>query len=995
MKKLILLASALLLQPTWAAKTQDIHKLRYQKTRALERVKAKHEAMIPESARRPDGGIDESNPQYQKVKKQWSEQMEKTRRQYDGRDARWREYEKIRDQAGLTEKSVTNTGSKPKSLHSDLDLTPDDYAAGRKLVKAFDKNGIKVKDLSDRWVVPGRDITVWKPTAGKDAAGGSAYEAGVHFAAKPQSDKFPTEGGLHSTSGGKIGTEDPRGAVLANIKKASDGGVTGDPSKMDLHIVGKSASKAMGAAGTEKANPDFIRKANAVRSHLSPEEAGIAPFGASRKYKAGRLKEFQEEALSEINRAYDKAGAASRKLEERRANQAQALRESGDRAGAARLREDQIRARVSNDATVNELSRNDPRLVKRVIGTDPRTPAGAEKLLSRAQRTAEFASQPHPKPSWNAPVKGPGEAAQARQKWGGRSMMALGILAAGAGAMEKEMEDAVREGREPSKVRAAGKMLGETLWGLTGIPTVTGMAERAGQLRDEELNKADARYGDKHLGFEARIKALGRMGLEIANWDTGSQIAREEMLREERIARSQNREPSYLSSTLNGFARGLGSVVGISAIADFASRDWGAEMTEARQGRMQRAWAQARFQEGLDSIKSLQADMLEASAALDPYDPSSLRRIQSMSGRYGLAREALLQTAQSLRRRFGAQDPQVQEAYQLVASLPQADSLTQEIVRQSQDVPGTPRGEEGSDEREDLLSEVASGTRRAQSAQTRRRDMLERQKEDSRWADDTPSSSVDFFQPVEQPGSSAPGLEAFVTPERPAGGRQEGRNIARGTSGPRSSFQSGSQSGGSQALAKCVACVNSLIQGSCYVRTATLAGWGLSLTCSKDGGVKEEDRFIDKNRCPDCQKASWSLCDFKPAPKGCVPNCSTASDPCRKQRGTQTEEPQQAHYCAQEKAYMEEEAALGNGEVKAETKKRYQDCLRRRGAGKSSEEPCSWEKANFELAQRDAQKPGYDPAKDWRVERYQDCMRKAGLSVPSPGIHYDKPKRSP
>jgi hypothetical protein len=76
-----------------------------------------------------------------------------------------------------------------------------------------------------------------------------------------------------------------------------------------------------------------------------------------------------------------------------------------------------------------------------------------------------------------------------------------------------------------------------------------------------------------------------------------------------------------------------------------------------------------------------------------------------------------------------------------------------------------------------------------------------------------------------------------------------------------------------EAKRACVECVNALISGSCYVRTATLAGWGLCLTCSADGGVDPANRFIEKNRCPMCANVSWSLCDFRPAPKGCVPNC--------------------------------------------------------------------------------------------------------------------------
>lgn len=76
----------------------------------------------------------------------------------------------------------------------------------------------------------------------------------------------------------------------------------------------------------------------------------------------------------------------------------------------------------------------------------------------------------------------------------------------------------------------------------------------------------------------------------------------------------------------------------------------------------------------------------------------------------------------------------------------------------------------------------------------------------------------------------------------------------------------------------CIDCVNALITGPCYVRMATLAGWGLCLTCDKDGGVDPKDRFIEKTRCPMCAEANWNLCDFKPAPKNCVPSCCPAPE---------------------------------------------------------------------------------------------------------------------
>jgi hypothetical protein len=602
----------------------------------------------------------------------------------------------------------------------------------------------------------------------------------VHFAAKPGSDKFPNPGGLHSTGGAAIGIRDPRGAVLANIKKASDAGITGDPSKMDLHAAGKSASKAMAMGKTEGTNPEFLRKANAVRQHLSSDEAAITTFGASSQQKAKQLADFQKQARAELARAYDAAQEVSQRLERNRSVLAETVRKSGDKAVFRNLRERQIGIRVSNQATINELARHDPALVKQVTGIDPRTPAGREKLAASSQRTAAYAAKPYPKPAWNAPVQGPGRAKAAVSKWGGKALSGLGALDAGLSAYEREREDAIREGRDPSKMRAAGQMLKDALWGATGIPTIISMVGRAAELRDEELNKADVEHGGKHWGVAARFKALGRMVGEIANLDTGSQIAKEEMEREERQARAAGREPSYLRSTLNGFARGIGSVTGIARIADCMSRDWGAEQSEADQGRLQRAWAQARFKEGMRAAAALQENLTAAAASGDPADPGRLDRIKAANDRYAQTRQALLATTQAMRRRFGAQDPQAEAFYGAIKDLPNPAALTEELNRQAQELSRQAQEPAGAavtktdfgNPLRTLLSDVDAGARRAESAGQGRREMLDGQTQAAQWADDSPSSEFEFH-PQASPGT--PFDELFSDGSSEGGGQASGQ----------------------------------------------------------------------------------------------------------------------------------------------------------------------------------------------------------------------------
>lgn len=94
--------------------------------------------------------------------------------------------------------------------------------------------------------------------------------------------------------------------------------------------------------------------------------------------------------------------------------------------------------------------------------------------------------------------------------------------------------------------------------------------------------------------------------------------------------------------------------------------------------------------------------------------------------------------------------------------------------------------------------------------------------------------------------------------------REWGRGRAELDKGrPRSDLDRTKASGGPTALDACVACVNALTSGACYVRVPRLAGWGLCLSCVEDGGVLPENRFIDTVKCPVCKGTGWRLESFK------------------------------------------------------------------------------------------------------------------------------------
>ncbi|MFA6093945.1 MAG: hypothetical protein WCU88_12160 [Elusimicrobiota bacterium] len=122
------------------------------------------------------------------------------------------------------------------------------------------------------------------------------------------------------------------------------------------------------------------------------------------------------------------------------------------------------------------------------------------------------------------------------------------------------------------------------------------------------------------------------------------------------------------------------------------------------------------------------------------------------------------------------------------------------------------------------------------------------------------------------------GEALFGAPPADGGRNPAGEPSSTGSAPASYTADSGQpQAGPSELKRQCIDCVNALISGSCYVRIPTMAGWGLSLSCSNDGGVEEGNRHIDQVRCPACAKANWTLCDFKPAPKGCVAQCCSGS----------------------------------------------------------------------------------------------------------------------
>jgi hypothetical protein len=310
---------------------------------------AKREAMKAEM----DGALANS-----RSLREYQDNLTVIRQRYEATEGRMDVYRKVLRDAGLREGDVPLSGGEPKSPLSDLDMTPMSFANGRKMVEGFRKNGYEVLDYSDRWVVPGTDTVIWK-SGHADMPGSTSYELAVVHSTLPGSDKFPTRGGVEYTVGGVTG--DPRGAVIANFKKAGEAGL-GGKGPYDLHVIGKSVNKALEISGTQV--PKGLHdKLAGLRAHKTPEELGIVSFGAGPAEKARQVQAFLREARQAMVQSYKSAQQRSTELENYFQRQATEALERGDAKTAQSIQKELASYRIGNKTALATIADYAPQLV--------------------------------------------------------------------------------------------------------------------------------------------------------------------------------------------------------------------------------------------------------------------------------------------------------------------------------------------------------------------------------------------------------------------------------------------------------------------------------------------------------------------------------------------------------------------------------------------------------------------------------------------------------
>ena len=259
------------------------------------------------------------------AKEQYTRDLNAIDQNYATKETRNQEHQDVMKELGFdstydkNNKDIKPTGSKPTTAESDMDFSPvgntphEAYQKGVAYTEAMKKRGHNIDEYGDRWVDTTSDTTVWKPGFGADKPGSGSFEAETIFGTLPNSDKFGTKGGIEWTSSETHETDDPLGAVLANAGKAVGAGL-GNSRTPDLHVIGKSAMKAVDILTEQKIpiedDPVLMDQIKAVgdqikalKEHKTPEQAGVVELGADPATQDRQVKSFMQKVQSLMGRA--------------------------------------------------------------------------------------------------------------------------------------------------------------------------------------------------------------------------------------------------------------------------------------------------------------------------------------------------------------------------------------------------------------------------------------------------------------------------------------------------------------------------------------------------------------------------------------------------------------------------------------------------------------------------------------------------------------------
>lgn len=218
-------------------------------------------------------------------------------------------------------KDYISSGGDPKSPESDMDITAIKDGGGKKLADKMNDSGKgyqfkKDPHNSHRYIDETRNIVIWeKPPQLKE--GSRQWKDWVRSSGMAK-DTFSSAGGLYETSDGKMGVKDPQGAVLDNVKKASEAGLTGKGTDLsDGKTIGKSVVKAAEWSNTD-IDPGFKKQCETLQQGGSWEQARVTDFKDPPEVREQKISEFKKKANAALQDSAKNAKSQSDTLMKQR-----------------------------------------------------------------------------------------------------------------------------------------------------------------------------------------------------------------------------------------------------------------------------------------------------------------------------------------------------------------------------------------------------------------------------------------------------------------------------------------------------------------------------------------------------------------------------------------------------------------------------------------------------------------------------------------------------
>ena len=469
--------------------------------------------------------------EHKKWLRDYQRAMDQVRRTYAARDGRFSTIEKAIKNIG-GEGDFLNSGSAPKTPKSDVDITELKPGSAKKLIGELNAKGYSIKPhptIPGRFDDPAKKLVVWE-TPPNVEVGTQEWKDWVTSRAGAE-DTFATSGGLHKTSGGKLGAADPQGAVLDNVKKAVEAGIHRNPATdpIDAKTIGKSVSKSLEWTNSGRSGlttKEFSNQANELRKGRSWDEAGITSPNDPPETRSKKIGDWLAKAQDALSKTYNRAVRQSRSLNEARVKELhEIIRKPAGADGALTPRQqkrvakliDEIRSiPQGNTETLKTISERSPEMAGKLRGQKVRTnPDGTVTNLKTGKTTtrSEFAEgatastrkggartvkesvPPAQQPKEGGPAK-PATPSKITKYGGGFLLIYQGYEA--VKAYSDYLDKAARTDPENFGVLTIGKGLGLGVATFFGIPGLIELGERSGREVREQYEK-DMREGKTWL----------------------------------------------------------------------------------------------------------------------------------------------------------------------------------------------------------------------------------------------------------------------------------------------------------------------------------------------------------------------------------------------------------------------------------------------------------------------------------------------------------------